>query len=143
MTPITNQLLVGSRVDACNSDLLKQQGVDVLLSLASIARPEGVRVQMQLDVRDRIPLPDEMIGQAMDFLHSQLQSGRRVMVHCEMGISRSPALVASYLHQFENLSLDAAISHIQAVRPQAEPHPELVASLHAYHQRRVNQEGLS
>jgi len=137
MNLVTPQLAVGSRLDASDPVRLEELGIQALLSLATVARPRSIWCQLQLQMADRQPLPDTTIDRAMQFIHAQLQLGRRVLVHCEMGISRSPSLVASYLHQYRGLDLDQAIAAVQAVRPIADPHPELIRSLRHYHQQRL------
>lgn len=129
---VTPQLVIGSRDDAANPQLLAQFGIEAVLSLEPVRLIKPVACQMTLQVKDRIALPDAVIQQAVGFIHQQLQLGRRLMAHCQMGISRSPALVLAYLHQHQGLSLAQAQILIQQVRPQAEPHPLLLQSLQQY-----------
>ena len=133
---VTPQLAIGSRDDAANPELLRQFGIDAMLSLEPVRLIRPVACQMTLQVKDRIALPDASIEQAVSFIHRQLQLGRRLMAHCQMGISRSPALVLAYLHQHQGLTLEQALLQIQQARPQAEPHPALLQSLRLYFQKK-------
>ncbi|WP_210397498.1 dual specificity protein phosphatase family protein [Motiliproteus sediminis] len=140
MNLVTPSLAVGSRLDAADAEQLQRHDIRAVLSLAPAARPRGIWCQLHLQMADRQPIPDTTIRRAMEFIHAQQQLGRRVLVHCEMGISRSPSLIASYLHQYQQMELEQAVALIKQARPQAEPHPELLASLRDYHAVRLAQE---
>lgn len=131
---VTPQIAIGSRANAEDAAALSGQGIDVLLSLAPTPRPSGVSRQLCLDVKDREALAFDAIREAVDFLKEQVGRGRRVLIHCEKGISRSPALAACYLHEALGMDLDAALGHVRQRRPVAEPHPALLSSLRAYYQ---------
>src|SRR3990167_6652409 len=126
---ITSQLAVGSREDAQDSAALSGYGIDTLLSLAPVARPDRVARQFSLALPDRVALPGALIDEAVNFLLDQTARGHRVLVHCEMGVSRSPAIAAAYLHLAQGVELEAAVRQVRAARPGAEPHPALIASL--------------
>jgi len=129
---ITAQLAVGSREDAEDSAALAAHGIDALLSLAPLARPLSVARQLSLALADRVALPGALIDEAVGFLLEQTARGRRVLVHCEMGISRSPTIAAAFLHQAQGLDLHEALRCVRAARPIADPHPVLLASLHSH-----------
>ncbi len=137
---VTPQIAIGSRDDAANPQLLAQFGIDAILSLEPVRLTRPAACQMTLQVKDRIALPAAVIEQAVGFIHQQLLQGRRVMAHCQMGISRSPALVLAYLHQHQELSLSQGLALIQQARPHAEPHPVLMASLQQYFQRQAGEQ---
>jgi len=134
MDLINPQIIIGSREDASNPLLLRHFAIDAVLSLEPVKILTPVNCQMLLQVQDRIALPDAVIAQAVNFIDQQLRLGRRVLAHCQMGISRSPALVLAYLHQHQGLSLSQGLALIQQARPQAEPHPALLQSLARYYQ---------
>lgn len=127
------QLAVGSRADAADGAALQAAGIDTLLSLAPLARPAEVALQLGLAVADRVALPAATIRAAAAFLAGRVAAGHRVLMHCEQGISRSPALAACFLHEHLGVSLDEAFARVRAARPQAEPHPALVASIRAHY----------
>lgn len=133
MDLITPQIIIGSREDASNPVLLSRYKIDAVLSLEPVCLLKPASCQLLLQVQDRIALPDAVIEQAVAFIHQQLRLGHRVLAHCQMGISRSPALVLAYLHQHQELSLSQGLTLIQKARPQAEPHPALLQSLQRYY----------
>lgn len=44
-----------------------------------------------------------------------------VVVHCLLGMSRSPAILAGYLHRTGFSSYEAALRHLQELRPSVDP----------------------
>jgi protein-tyrosine phosphatase len=57
-----------------------------------------------------------------------IRIGQRALVHCELGRSRAPAVVAAYLY-YIGFQLDTALTLVRRVRPQANPHPAIWQSI--------------
>ena len=93
--------------------------------------PIPVKV-LQLPVRDREPLPPELLRRGVDFVREQRRSGKQILVACGAGISRSPTFVAAYLHE-EGMDLLTAFQAVLARRPNARPHRHLVGALLDYY----------
>lgn len=75
-----------------------------------------------------IPVPDlasvkidQFFARSYKWIHEALQKGKNVLVHCHMGISRSAAIVCSYLIRSRNLSFDDALKFIKSKRSFASP----------------------
>ncbi|MBN1993107.1 MAG: dual specificity protein phosphatase family protein [Anaerolineae bacterium] len=72
-------------------------------------------------VQYRVPdvtVPDEMtITRAVDWIKTQVNDGRVVLVHCAKGRGRSATLVAAYLMREEGLSFAAAKALMRLKRP--------------------------
>jgi protein-tyrosine phosphatase len=45
--------------------------------------------------------------------------GRNVLVHCSMGMQRSPAVVAAYLIKYNKLNVEEAMDYVKRKRPEA------------------------
>lgn len=52
-------------------------------------------------------------------INTWLSDGKTVVVHCLAGQQRSPAVAAAYLLKYADLSLEEAVRHIRAKRPDA------------------------
>ena len=126
---VTPDLALGRRADAEDVLALAANGIQAILSLCPVLRPDGVICQLSMDVRDRVGLPAEAIQAAVGFLRAQIQAGRRVLVHCEMGLSRSPSIVVAYLHAVHGIPIEMAVDRIRETHPMADPHPLLLASI--------------
>ncbi len=135
MNFVTPMLAVGSRDDALNSLTLRRHKIGAILSLAEIAPPATIDCHHYLEMSDRVPVPPRLIQQAVDYLESCTARGLRVLIHCQMGISRSPTLAACFLHQTAGMPLCDALKHLKEVRPQVAPHPTLLASVYRHYEQ--------
>lgn len=52
-------------------------------------------------------------------MHSCLSQQKRVLVHCQMGQQRSPAVVACYLVVYHSMNPQEAVAYIRRQRPAA------------------------
>ncbi len=63
-----------------------------------LVAPRGNRLMLNLiDADDPAYIPQEIIDAALVFVHEQLNSGSKVLVHCNQGGSRSPGIGLLYL----------------------------------------------
>jgi hypothetical protein len=67
------------------------------------------------------PFGFEVLSSAADFVVSELEAGRSVLVHCAVGRSRSPAVGALALSRLEGISHAEALNAIQIRMPHARP----------------------
>ncbi|KAE9551964.1 hypothetical protein FO519_004816 [Halicephalobus sp. NKZ332] len=66
---------------------------------------------------------------AIGFIDNAIKSGGRIIVHCEVGVSRSVAVVAGYLMKKFEWNPSKAILYIQKSRPIACPNSSFVRQL--------------
>lgn len=59
-------------------------------------------------------------------------AGTRTLVHCAIGMSRSPAVVIGYLAQHAGMKFEEAHAHVQTVRPIVHIDACLLMSLKTY-----------
>lgn len=133
---VTSWLAIGALSDALDTDSLRACRISAVLSLMPVELHGAVSHYRVLQVEDRLALPPGAIAGAVEFIRHHVNDGRRVLLHCEQGISRSPSIGACYLHECCGLSLDEAMAHVKRVRPCSDPHPALIASIREYYGRR-------
>lgn len=129
---VTPSLAVGACQDAADSRARALHGIGTVISLMPMDFTAGEH-HVTLPVTDRQPIAPDTIRRITALIHREVGAGRKVLLHCQMGISRSPALAACYLHEYAGYSLDAAIAQIRQVRMIAEPHPVLLTSIAAHY----------
>jgi len=66
------------------------------------------------------------------FIDETLLSGGKVFVHCVAGRSRSATIVIAWLMKSRGFSLDSAMEHCQAVRPNVQPNFGFMAQLRRF-----------
>jgi protein-tyrosine phosphatase len=136
MWQITDNLYIGRYRDTVNQTLLQAHSIDAMLQLAERVEQPGIEV-LYLDVEDGEPLPAEKLRQGVSFARDQLAFGRRVLIACGAGISRSVTFAIAVLHEEEGISLLDAYHDIHSSHPDALPHYELWYSLCEYYDENV------
>lgn len=72
---------------------------------------------------------------ATTFMHAILSDKQSVLVHCEMGVSRSASVVVAYLIRFQQLTRDEAYVHVKKRRPAINPNPGFWKQLQKFEER--------
>lgn len=136
MRQITDNLYVGRYRDTVNLTLLRAHSIDAMLQLADLVEQPGIEA-LYLHVQDGEPLPAEKLRQGVSFVRDQLAAGRRVLIACGAGISRSVTFAIAVLHEEEDISLLDAYHEIHSIHPDALPHYKLWHSLCEYYHENV------
>jgi histidinol-phosphate aminotransferase len=135
MSFITPMVAIGDLGAALDHRLIRTGKIEAVLSMAPVDLRGVVTHHLRLDVVDRGPLPFHTITTAVAFIDGHVRQGRRVLLHCEMGISRSPSLAVCYMHELQGMTIDEALAHVKSIRPRADPHPDLMGSIRAYYRQ--------
>jgi hypothetical protein len=98
MIQIIDRLYLGNREAACDRDRLRAAGVTHILNCAAELPCyfEGEFVYKSLGLRDPDPTFPDRLADACAFLDEARRRGK-VLVHCFAAISRSPAVILTYL----------------------------------------------
>jgi protein-tyrosine phosphatase len=57
-----------------------------------------------------------VLTEAFDFIKAGFQGGGKVLVHCQMGQSRSAAIVTAFLMHSQKLTFEEAFGHVKERR---------------------------
>jgi membrane-associated phospholipid phosphatase len=119
---VTPGVLFGRKVTAKEAAALVQRGALAVLDLtAETNAPVAFREHAHyhnLPLLDLVPLKPEHITAALDIIREQRAAGRRVFMHCQLGLQRSALIAAHWLvENGEAESLEAAKSKIRALEP--------------------------
>jgi len=83
----------------------------------------------------RLPMPDhgrlspESLDRAVDEVMLELETGRRVYLHCRAGWQRSAAVAAAVIAGREEIELHRALMVLRERKPASEPLPHQLADL--------------
>jgi len=121
MTKIDDHIYIGNDEDYKQA---KSKGIQAILNVARdthYPQPDGVEYQ-------HIPLTDDekndfkMINDAADALANFVQQGKKTLVHCRAGVSRSPSVAALYYYLHAGWpSVHSALDAIKDKRPIVQP----------------------
>ena len=131
-------LILGSAKAAHDRDGLRAAGVTHIVSLAGRVAFEGEYIYHRAHFADTpgAPMGAVLIG-CCEFIAAafRLSDKTRVLVHCQGGVSRSPAVVAAFLSSpyfSRQLSLADALTLVGEKRPGAKFKADFIAQIEAF-----------
>ncbi len=125
---INPQIAIGNIEDAMRRVDLEKAGVTAVLSLNGFPTLSASNAFSWCCV----PLIDgpgnqpSSLRTAVEALHSLIEDGHKVLVHCAEGASRSPFVVACYLATYEKVTFDEALELVADKRPRVAITPALL-----------------
>ncbi|KAG2339355.1 phosphatases II [Suillus weaverae] len=129
---ITDSVFIGNLPAALSTDVRKKLGITHILSVCAEYSSTDHN-HLTIPVQDSeyedllIHLP-----RGCSFIQSALDQGGKVLVHCAMGVSRSPTVVCAYLMSTQRLSAHAAIQYVRKRRPKIHPNYGFMKQLVAF-----------
>ncbi len=131
MSKITDLLYVGNYGNAARLTDENLEGIQAVLNVSTeppYNQAESIQYRaIRFDDGHEIPL--HAFAEAIAFLQFQHETGHKTLVHCAAGISRSPSVVAAFLHHSKQYDLDLAFNIIRKCRPIVQPHPLIIRSI--------------
>lgn len=140
-TVLRGRLWIGDELDANSLDdesMFWRHGIHAVVSIGprqnSYANFRSDEAQYHHIVCGDVPearLCDHF-DEATDFIHARLGEGKRVLVHCQAGISRSATICIAYLMRYHHMSWSAAYMVLKDARPLICPNMGFMTQLAAY-----------
>lgn len=125
------EIWVGNQESAKDEKLLKKLGIESILNMAievDYEPPENVFVA-KVGIEDGVVAPPGAFDRAAKEIGLARKQGRKLLVHCAAGISRSSSAVLSYLMTHKDIGFEKGLRILRSSRPQINPHPHLVLSM--------------
>lgn len=122
MNQITKQIFIGDWLDAQEKGLLDKYGINAIVNVS----PDNGNVG-QVESYVWVPLHDgpgnkfEDFARAVFELDDLLLGGKTVLVHCHVGMSRSPSVVICWLSWKKKISIKDAFLFVREARPVFDP----------------------
>ena len=129
MTRIWERLWLGGIDDAEALAKANPNGITTVLTLCPERvehRARGVNY-LSFPIEDGRPIPVARFDSVIDALWENVRWGK-VLVHCVAGLSRSPIIVAGWMHVVGYKTIDEALADINRIRP-IDPSPVLLRSV--------------
>ena len=118
---ITEQIATGGAAISPDNwrALAEEMGITAVVNLRAeyqdvFAAPQPI-AYLWLPVEDHKDPTSEQMLLGVQFIHAAVQAGHRVLIHCKMGIGRSPTLAAAYL-VWTGVSIDEAIRQVEGIK---------------------------
>ena len=113
--------------------LLRLHQIEAMLQFAGREEQPSIHT-LYLPIEDGILITKVMLQRGIDFILTHHQQGKKVLVACGAGISRSVTFTIAALKETEGLTLLEAYETVLKAHRGALPHPVLWKSLGAYYQ---------
>lgn len=136
MEQILEHLWLGNLEDAEQEHLSPLPKIGAILTLNE-QRPVTPLALFHSPIPDEVCLPGHVWQSRIELLAQLQESLVTTLVHCRLGVSRSPALVAAYL-AYRNIAPDItkALSYVRSRRSVVNVHPETWRGVIAWWEQR-------
>lgn len=142
MTEILHGIFIGSESNARNLEELSSEHIRHIVNVTSHV-PLYHSDQFHYH---HIPADDtqkqnllEYFDQAYSFISQAIENNERVLVHCVAGISRSPAIVISFLMRYGHMKMNDAYEFVKTKRSIVSPNLNFMGQLLQY-EKKLNEE---
>lgn len=125
MHQITDYIYIGNRTALYDQKLLKAEGISKILQLLDLELtpdPEYDFLFIQMkdsELQDLSPV----LPIALRFIHQATLSHKKILVHCNAGVSRSGSIVVAYIMACLRVPFRQALAIVQEKRACVDPNP--------------------
>jgi protein tyrosine phosphatase (PTP) superfamily phosphohydrolase (DUF442 family) len=135
---VTDNLYISDFSSACDIKKLHENGITHIVSIipgVTAMYPNEFKYHT-IDVVDRPYSNIEAhFADSVEFMDNAIKNGGKVLVHCQMGVSRSATIVLAYLIKKQGYTTNDAISKLKECRQCINPNPGFVKQLVEYESR--------
>ena len=128
-------LYLGSEYHATNTEWLNKCGIEAILNVSN-RYPQIDEAQFEYK---HYPIRDSgdsditsIFKDSFAFINYVRESGRKLLVHCQAGISRSATICIAYLMLTEGRSMEDAMEYVRSSRKCISPNFGFIGQLYAY-----------
>ena len=135
MTHIAHGIYIGSEFDAKDLDKLRSENIQYIVNVtAHVPLHHNDKLHychLPADDTSRQNLID-YFAPAYNFIEQAINKRAKVLVHCVAGISRSPAIVISFLMRYAHMNLTDAYDLVKRKRSIVAPNLNFMGQLSQY-----------
>ena len=136
LSQILHWLFLGNFENACDIKELRRNNIGYILNCAIECKnktlPKSIQ-ELHLDVRDE---PEfniiKYFDKSNEFINKVRTEGGSILVHCKMGLSRSPTFIIAFLIKYYGFTVDSAINYLKRKRPYVNINHGFIEQLHQY-----------
>jgi len=125
MNKITDRLFVGNWGDALSLIWPNANYISAVLNVCeNLDQLDSNIAYMHVPFPDHLPIPKESFDMCMNWLNGQYTLGKNILIHCAVGVSRSPTICAAFLVKTGLAkTIDEGLQIIKQARPEVDPAP--------------------
>ncbi|MBI2942151.1 MAG: dual specificity protein phosphatase family protein [Chloroflexi bacterium] len=134
---VTSQLAVGGQFGRESIPVLMGMGIRVVVDMRNEGRDDQEMLERYGITLRHLPTLDyaapsrECLLDTTDWIRERIESGERVLIHCQQGTRRSVTLTCAVLIR-EGVPPETALQLVRQRRPGAAPTPEQIGALIAF-----------
>ena len=123
MKQLRDNLWIGNIDSPQNPEILKQNGITAILNVAfNVTNPQYNPADfrmVQINLDDDSDNPFYLLRLTIDTLKIMWQEKEKVLVHCQLGKSRSTWVICQTIAELEKREIDDVLKEIQEKYPEA------------------------
>ena len=132
---IFNWLYLGSYQNACNNNDLKDLKINYILNCAAECQnknyPEIIYFKAKINDFPNFNI-SLFFNKTNEFINKAKLSGKNILIHCQLGISRSTTCLITYMIKYLGYNTISAMKYIKNKRPQIMPNFGFLQQLKNY-----------
>lgn len=133
-TEVIPRVHISNLKTATNINWLNENNITHVLNLSGVSYTNFPNIiYKNINIPDAIDCSTKMyLAEGIPFIYDVIRNPTTcsILVHCELGISRSTFFVAAFLILYLNYTVDGALQQIRCVRPYADPNLGFMLSLY-------------
>lgn len=132
---IFDHLYLGTEWNAGNLDELRKKQIALVLNVTTEINNFFPNMFDYKNIRVNDTEEEDMLQhweEAVRFIAEAKREGKKVLVHCKMGVSRSASVVIAYAMKANDWNLDEALQYVKARRNCIQPNPGFMRQLEVY-----------
>jgi len=131
---ICDGIFIGSWIASKTSTLRLHKIQSVISVGADPASPfakgiEYTSIDLLDNEKEATKLVNEILPEALPYIHENVTNTRNILIHCSAGKSRSVSIVAAYLMKYKEMGSDEAFEFIRTKRSVIDPNAGFVRAL--------------
>jgi len=120
-------------------DYLKGMRIDIIVNLEEHSRNYDDFESKHIPIGNFNAPKQEDFLEFIDFVHSKLRLGNRVVVHCHAGMGRTNLMIASYIIYISRMEPERALEYVMERRPLFSVNEEQIQALQIYYNRFIKE----
>ena len=133
MHKVNDLLYIGNRAASEDLRLLKSEGISRILQLLDFYIPKEYEdsievhyIRMEDSENENL---ERILPEALRYIHIAISQGKKILVHCNAGVSRSGSVVIAYIMATEKMDFRTALSFVEDKRACVSPNPGFIEQL--------------